>query len=73
MNRIAKVKRETSEVKVSVELNLDGTGNYSINTGIAFFDHMLEQLSKHGYFDLKMNFDNYLRSLDKFTKSIQLK
>ena len=57
MNRIAKVKRETSEVKVSVELNLDGTGNYSINTGIAFFDHMLEQLSKHGYFDLKIEAD----------------
>ncbi|NSW88343.1 imidazoleglycerol-phosphate dehydratase HisB [bacterium] len=54
MNRIAKIKRETSEVKVSVDLNIDGTGNYSIDTGIPFFNHMLEQLSKHGYFDLKI-------------------
>ena len=54
MDRIAKVKRETSEVKVDVELNIDGTGIYSIDTGIPFFDHMLEQLSKHGYFDLKI-------------------
>ena len=48
MDRIAKVKRETNEVKVDVELNIDGTGDYSIDTGIPFFDHMLEQLSKHG-------------------------
>ena len=54
MDRIAKVKRETNEVKVDVELNIDGTGDYSIDTGIPFFDHMLEQLSKHGYFDLKI-------------------
>ena len=54
MDRIAKVKRETNEVKVDVELNIDGTGDYSIETGIPFFDHMLEQLSKHGYFDLKI-------------------
>jgi imidazoleglycerol-phosphate dehydratase len=52
MDRIAKVNRETSEVKVDVELNIDGTGKYSIDTGIPFFDHMLEQLSKHGYFDI---------------------
>ena len=54
MDRIAKVKRETNEVKVDVELNIDGTGDYSIDTGIPFFDHMLEQLSKHGYYDLKI-------------------
>ena len=54
MDRIAKVKRETNEVKVDVELNIDGTGDYSIDTGIPFFDNMLEQLSKHGYFDLKI-------------------
>ena len=57
MARVAKVKRETSEVKVSVELNVDGSGKYSIDTGIPFFDHMLEQLSKHGYFDLKITAD----------------
>ena len=54
MDRIAKVKRETNEVKVDVELNIDGTGDYSIDTGIPFYDNMLEQLSKHGYFDLKI-------------------
>ncbi len=54
MDRIAKVKRETNEVKVDVELNIDGTGDYSIDTGIPFFDQMLEQLTKHGYFDLKI-------------------
>jgi|TARA_B110000263_G_scaffold50713_1_gene42387 imidazoleglycerol-phosphate dehydratase len=57
MDRVAKVQRVTSEVKVSVDLNIDGSGQYSINTGIPFFDHMLEQLSKHGYFDLKIEAD----------------
>jgi len=57
MDRVAKVERVTSEVKVSVDLNIDGSGKYSINTGIPFFDHMLEQLSKHGYFDLKIEAD----------------
>lgn len=57
MARVAKVKRETTEVKVSVELDVDGSGKYSIDTGIPFFDHMLEQLSKHGYFDLKITAD----------------
>jgi len=57
MDRVAKVQRVTSEVKVSVDLNIDGSGQYSINTGIPFFDHMLEQLSKHGYFDLKIETD----------------
>jgi imidazoleglycerol-phosphate dehydratase len=57
MDRVAKVQRVTSEVKGSVDLNIDGSGQYSINTGIPFFDHMLEQLSKHGYFDLKIEAD----------------
>lgn len=54
MNRKAAVKRKTTEVDVSIEVNIDGTGMYSIDTGIPFFDHMLEQFSKHGYFDLKI-------------------
>ena len=54
MDRIAKVKRETNEVKVDVELNIDGTGDYSIDTGIPFFDHMLEQLSKHSLIDIEV-------------------
>jgi len=52
--RKAKVQRKTSEVEVTVDINLDGKGNYEINTGIPFFDHMLSQFAKHGYFDLKI-------------------
>ncbi|GBD38313.1 Imidazoleglycerol-phosphate dehydratase [bacterium HR37] len=52
MKRKVKAKRKTSEVEVFVELGLDGKGNYSIETGIPFFDHMLSQFAKHGYFDL---------------------
>ena len=50
--RKAGTERATSEVKVEVEINLDGEGNFDIDTGIPFFDHMLAQFSKHGYFDL---------------------
>src|SRR5271154_1691911 len=53
--RKAKVERATSEVKVMVELNLDGKGQFDIDTGIPFFNHMLSQLAKHGYFDLKVS------------------
>lgn len=52
MERRAKVSRKTSEVEVSIEINLDGKGNYDIETGIPFFNHMLSQFAKHGYFDL---------------------
>jgi imidazoleglycerol-phosphate dehydratase len=51
-NRTAKIDRKTNETNVSVELNLDGTGAYNVDTGIGFFDHMLEQLSKHALLDL---------------------
>ncbi len=54
MKRRAKVGRKTSEVEVSIEINLDGKGNYEIETGIPFFDHMLSQFAKHGYFDLTL-------------------
>jgi imidazoleglycerol-phosphate dehydratase len=53
--RKAKVERVTSEVKVKVELNLEGKGNFEIDTGIPFFNHMLSQLAKHGYFDLEVS------------------
>ena len=51
-DRKGKTERVTSEVKVEVEINLDGEGNFNIDTGIPFFDHMLAQFSRHGYFDL---------------------
>lgn len=52
--RSAKVERKTKESQVLVELNIDGTGNTSIDTGEPFFNHMLEQLGKHSGFDLKV-------------------
>ena len=53
--RKAKVERVTSEVKVKVDINLDGEGLFEIDTGIPFFNHMLSQFAKHGYFDLKIS------------------
>ena len=54
-DRRASVNRETRETKVSLELNLDGSGRYSVQTGIGMMDHMLEQLAKHGLFDIKVD------------------
>lgn len=50
--REAKVSRKTNETEIEIKINLDGSGNTDINTGIAFFDHMLNSFSKHGSFDL---------------------
>jgi imidazoleglycerol-phosphate dehydratase len=50
--RIATVSRKTKETEVRVELDLDGSGQYSVSTGIAFFDHMLESFARHALFDL---------------------
>lgn len=52
MARTSKLKRTTKETDISIALNLDGNGNASIDTGIGFFDHMLEGFAKHGFFDL---------------------
>ncbi len=54
MLRKATIERNTNETKISVELNLDGTGKYEVSTGIGFLDHMLEQLSRHSLIDLKL-------------------
>ncbi len=52
--RRASVERNTSETKISIDLNVDGTGQSSIDTGLGFFDHMLDQLARHGNCDLKI-------------------
>ena len=54
MKRKASITRKTKETKIDVELNIDGKGQYKIDTGIGFLDHMLEQLSKHSSIDLKV-------------------
>lgn len=52
--RKAKVERKTKETDIAVEINLDGSGKYSINTSIPFLDHMLSLMCKHGLFDTKL-------------------
>jgi imidazoleglycerol-phosphate dehydratase len=53
--RLSTIQRKTRETDVSLELNLDGSGKWEINTGIKMFDHLLSQLVKHGRFDLKLS------------------
>ncbi|MFC2002091.1 imidazoleglycerol-phosphate dehydratase HisB [Chloroflexota bacterium] len=53
-NRQSIVKRETKETNISLELNVDGSGQWSINTGITMFDHLLSQLARHGVFDITL-------------------
>ncbi len=53
--RKATVTRETKETSVKVELNIDGTGQFEITTGIRFLDHMLSQMAQHGVFDINLS------------------
>lgn len=58
--RSSKLQRKTKETNISVSFNIDGTGTSVINTGIGFFNHMLECFSKHGFFDLELECDGDL-------------
>ncbi|WP_040249060.1 bifunctional histidinol-phosphatase/imidazoleglycerol-phosphate dehydratase HisB [Psychroserpens mesophilus] len=53
--RTGSIERNTNETKIKIALNLDGTGKSNINTGLAFFDHMLDQIARHGHLDLEIN------------------
>ena len=54
MSRIATVERKTAETRITITLDLDGTGKFVTETGIGFFDHMVSHIAKHGVFDLEM-------------------
>lgn len=60
MERTAEVVRKTKETDIALKLNLDGKGTGDVHTGIGFFDHMLEGVAKHGFFDLSMHVDGDL-------------
>ncbi|WP_422351443.1 bifunctional histidinol-phosphatase/imidazoleglycerol-phosphate dehydratase HisB [Flagellimonas sp.] len=59
-NRIAEISRKTNETDIKIKLNLDGTGKSNISTGLSFFDHMLDQLARHGQMDLDIKVDGDL-------------
>ena len=54
-DRKAEIKRKTKETDIRVSIDLDGSGKANINTGIGFFDHMLESFARHGFFDLEVS------------------
>jgi imidazoleglycerol-phosphate dehydratase len=58
--RQAEITRNTNETRISVKINLDGTGQAKLHTGIGFFDHMLDQIARHGLIDLDIHADGDL-------------
>ncbi len=58
--RTAEISRNTAETQITVKLNLDGTGKANLSTGIGFFDHMLDQIARHGLIDLDIHADGDL-------------
>ena len=67
MSRTASVSRKTNETSISVAVDIDGTGTSSISTGVGFFDHMLEQLSRHSLIDMEIKADGDLHVDDHHT------
>ena len=65
--RTANISRNTAETKILVEINLDGTGQYDNKTGIGFFNHMLDQLSRHSLIDIKVHANGDLHIDDHHT------
>jgi len=59
-NRKAVITRKTAETNIEISIDLDGSGKCSIDTGVAFFDHMLDQVARHGNFDLNISADGDL-------------
>ena len=59
-DRTAEVSRQTAETRIRVAINLDGTGQTRLNSGIGFFDHMLDQIARHGLIDLEVQCDGDL-------------
>ena len=65
--RTAKITRKTAETDITVEIDLDGTGTYDNNTGVGFFDHMLDQLSRHALIDMTVRAEGDLHIDDHHT------
>ena len=67
MAREASIKRNTKETQIQLKLNIDGTGRSDINTGIGFFDHMLDGFTRHGLYDLDLKVQGDLNVDDHHT------
>ena len=67
MKRSKKLSRKTSETDIEISLDLDGNGKSEIDTGIDFFDHMLDSFSRHGFFDLQVKAKGDLKVDDHHT------
>ena len=67
MVRIASIERNTKETQIQLKLNIDGTGRSDINTGIGFFDHMLDGFTRHGLYDLDLKVHGDLNVDDHHT------
>ena len=65
--RTAQITRKTAETDISVEINLDGTGQYDNQTGVGFFDHMLDQLARHALIDMTVRCEGDLHIDDHHT------